>query len=44
MEIVPYYQMDGTGPHQCKTLLTMIDEEFNRMGLIFRFQPSQTPE
>ena len=44
VEIVPYYQMDGTGPHQCKPLLTMIDKEFNRMGLIFRFQPSQTPE
>ena len=29
VEIIPYYQMDGAGPYQCKKLLTMIDEEFN---------------
>ena len=32
VEIIPYYQMDGAGPHQCKKLLTMIYEEFNRSG------------
>ena len=32
VEIIPYYQMDGAGPHQCKKLLTIIDEEFNRRG------------
>ena len=36
--------MDGAGPHQCKKLRTMIDEEFNRRGWIFRFQPIQNPE
>ena len=44
VEIIPYYQRDGADPHQCKNLLTMIDEEFNRSGWIFRFQPNQTPE
>ena len=44
VEIIPYYQMDGAGSRQCKKLLTMIDEEFNRRGWIFRFQPSQNPE
>ena len=44
VEIIPYYQMNGAGSRQCKKLLTMIDEEFNRRGWIFRFQPSQTPE
>ena len=44
VEIIPYYQMNGAGLHQCKKLLTMIDEEFNRRGWIFRFQPSQNPE
>ena len=42
VEIIPYYQMNGAGPHQCKKLLTMIDEEFNRRSWTFRFQPSQT--
>ena len=32
VEIVSYCQMDGVGPHQCKKLLTIIDEEFNRRG------------
>ena len=37
VEIVPYYEIDGAGPHQYKRLFTTSDEEFNRMGWIFRF-------
>ena len=44
VETIPYYQMDGAGLHHYKKLLTIIDEEFNRRGWTFRFQPSQTPE
>ena len=29
VELIPYYQMNGAGPHQCEKLLIMIDEEFN---------------
>ena len=31
-DVIVYYQINGIGSHQCKTLLTMIDEEITRLG------------